>query len=188
MKKSILIILTILASTLVKAQFIKEKSIDASIGIGYTFPYDEVDITGSGFYLQGEYVLTLASWIDVRPYAGVILTKADKLVNAENFPDYQATTNAFFIGGKTRIKAPIPWVAPYIEIGVGASIGSFRTFTPYTDIDKSGVLIHIPWAIGLEIGRKHNFNIAFSYLEHPSAEQVSGAFAVGYSIPLGTKE
>jgi hypothetical protein len=184
MKKSILIVLTVLVSTLAQAQFIKETSIDASIGLGYTFPYDDVNINGSGFYLQGDYVLTLASWIDIRPYAGVILTKADKLENAQDFPDYQTTTNAFFIGGKTRIMAPIPWVSPYIEIGVGASVGAFRTFTPFTDIDKSGLLVHIPWSIGLEIGRHHNFNIAFSYLEHPSAEQVSGAFAVGYSFPL----
>ena len=107
--------------------------------------------------------------------------------NPENFPDYQVSTKAFFLGGKTRIKAPIPWVSPYIEIGVGASIGSFRTFTPGTDIDKSGFLIHMPWSLGLEIGRNHKFDIAVSYLEHPSAEQVCGALAFGYSFPLDGK-
>jgi hypothetical protein len=65
--------------------------------------------------------------------------------------------------------APIPWVSPYIEIGVGASVGTFKNFTPFPDIDKSGVLLHIPLAIGLHIDRHFSFSIAFSYLEHPSA-------------------
>lgn len=117
----------ILASTQVKAQFIKEKSIDVSIGFGVSAPYDDDDVTGSGFYLQGEYVLTITKWIDIRSYAGLILTSADE--NEQNPPEYKSTANAFLIGGKTRITAPIPWVAPYIEFGIGASFGSFETVT-----------------------------------------------------------
>ncbi len=182
MRKTIVIILTILASTQVKAQLIKEKAIDVAIGYGLSAPYDDVDITGSGFYLQGEYVLTLAKWIDVRPYAGLILTKADD--NEQNQPDYKSTANAFLIGGKTRIIAPIPWVAPYVEFGIGASIGSFETVTPFTNINESGLIMHIPFSIGLQLGRKHNFDIAFTYYFHNSVDQFAGAAAFGISIPL----
>ncbi|MCX7548330.1 hypothetical protein OS188_10245 [Xanthomarina sp. F1114] len=185
--KNILVIITIiLTSFQVKAQIIKEKSIDASIGFGLTSPYDDVDITGTGFYLQGEYVLKLASWVDVRPYAGLILTKPQSDDNQEYGPDYKATTKAFLIGGKTRIKAPIPWVAPYIEFGVGASMGSFETYTPYTNLEDNGLIVHIPFSLGLELGKKHNFDVAFTYYYHPSMQQFAGAFAFGLSIPLSS--
>lgn len=183
MKKTIILILTILASAQVKAQLIKEKSLNISIGYGISAPYDDADISGSGFYLQGEYVLDLANWIDIRPYAGLILTKSDT-DNQQNEPNYKVTSNAFLIGTKARIKAPFPWVAPYLEAGVGASIGSFETYTPFTTIDKSGLILHIPFSLGLELGPKHNFDIAFTYYFHPSVEQFSGAAAFGFSFPL----
>lgn len=126
MKNTIAIILTILASIPVNAQLINEKSIDVSIGYGLSAPYDDVDITGDGFYIQGEYVLTLAKWIDIRPYAGLILTKTSTDDNEQGAPAYKSNANAFLIGGKTRITAPIPWVAPYLEIGIGASLGHLK--------------------------------------------------------------
>lgn len=187
MKKNIIFILILLVSIKLKAQLIKNRSIDTSIGYGVSFPHDDVNITGSGLYLQGEYAVALASWIDIRPYAGLILTKAGKFDENYMGPAFKTITNAFLIGGKTRIIAPIPWVAPYIEIGIGASIGSFETYTPYTELKNSGVIFHMPWSIGLELGPQRNFDIAFSYYEHPSMKQFSGALAVGYSFPLSTK-
>lgn len=182
MKKTYLLLLAILAFTQMKAQLIKEKSIDLSIGRGISTPYDDIDIYGYGFYFQGEYVLTIASWIDIRPYAGLILTKS--VDNKREPSEYRSNAQAFLIGGKTRLKAPIPWVAPYIEIGIGASIGSFETITPWTYIEESGVLMHMPISIGLELGPKHNFDVALTYYFHDSAQQFAGAFAVGFSIPL----
>lgn len=182
MKNTYLLIFTFFAFTQAHAQLIKEKAINATIGYGLSAPYDDIDITGNGFYLQGEYVMTLASWIDIRPYAGLILTKS---VENQRMPsEYRSNANAFLIGGKTRIKAPIPWVAPFFELGFGASIGSFETITPWTYIEESGVLMHIPFSIGLELGRKHNFEVAFTYYFHDSAQQFAGAMAVGFSIPL----
>jgi hypothetical protein len=184
MKKLLLLIFTIIASSQVKAQFVKEKSINVSVGLGLSAPTDEFDVIGSGFYLQGEYVVDLKSWIDIRPYAGLILTKAKENKDQQGQANYRSTSNAFLIGGKARIKAPIPWISPYIETGIGASIGSFETITPYTNIDKSGLIPHIPFSLGLELGPKHNFDIAFTYYFHPSAEQFAGAAAFGISFPL----
>jgi hypothetical protein len=47
------------------------------------------------------------------------------------------TSNAFLFCGKTQIKEPTPWVAPYFEIGIGASIGAFETVTPFMNINKT---------------------------------------------------
>lgn len=192
MKKTTVLILMILASLKVNAQFIKKKAIDVSIGYGITVPYDEFDdAVGTGFYLQGEYVMTLASWIDIRPYAGLIVTDiSDKAKNKYSDPYYyapRATSKAFLFGGKTRIKAPIPWVAPYFEIGIGASFGKFITSTPETMLEESGFLFHIPVSLGLELGPNHNFDLAFTYYFHNSVEQYVGAAAIGISIPLGSK-
>ena len=170
------------------AQLLKAKSIDASIGYGLSAPYDEdVDVMGTGFYIQAEYVFEMLSWIDLRPYAGLILTGSKSDNSITNDIDYKVTSHAFLFGGKTRIKAPIPWVAPYIEVGIGASIGTFETVTPFTNIKKTGLLFHVPFSIGFELGRKHNFDIAFTYYYHNSVEQFSGAAAFGFSFPLDDK-
>jgi hypothetical protein len=44
--------------------------------------------------------------------------------------------------------------------------------------------MHIPFTIGLAIGRKHNLDFAFTYYYQPSVEQFSGATAIGFSFPL----
>ncbi|WP_276978778.1 hypothetical protein [Flavobacterium filum] len=75
MKKTVLLFLLLLQSTLI-AQIIKEKSIEASIGFGYVTVNEEIDLEGTGFYMQGEYVLKLKSWFQVRPYFGLIITEA----------------------------------------------------------------------------------------------------------------
>jgi len=184
MKKSFVIILILLVSTQINAQLIKKKSIDASIGLGYSFPNDQSDIYGSGFFMLGEYALSLASWIELRPYTGLILTNTNSDNNELNKADYKSTINAFLLGGKTRIIAPIPWVSPYIEIGIGMSVGSYKNLTLYTNINDNGIVLHIPWSLGLKIGRNHKFDISFSYFEHPSVEQYVGTLAFGWSFPL----
>lgn len=187
MKKTVTIILIIFASAQVKAQLMKENSINISIGYGLSAAYDDVDIFDSGFYVQGEYVKSISKWFDLRPYAGLILIKSNGKDLNQNPTNYESTSNAFLMGGKARITAPIPWVAPYLEAGIGASIGSFKTLTPLTDIDKSGFILHIPFSLGLELGSKHNFDIAFTYYFQPSVEQFAGAAAFGISFPLKNK-
>jgi hypothetical protein len=175
---------TVIFHTTVQAQPRTGEFINVAMGIGASGPSDETDVTGAGFYAQGEYVLGLASWFGVRPYAGVIFTSAEKNDNHPNEPDYKVTSNAFLIGAKVRVLAPIPYVAPYIEIGLGASIGSFVTYTPETNVKSSGVLMHIPFSFGLSVGKKHAVDIAFTYYFHPSVDQFSGAGAVGFTFPL----
>ncbi|KAF2082667.1 hypothetical protein [Flavobacterium sharifuzzamanii] len=185
------IIIIVLFSSHSKAQttgnFIK-----ASIGYGSSSSYyiedygsqEEVDVMGGGLYLQGEYIIGLKSWFSIRPYAGAIFESVDKNQNIQNQPQYKVTTNAFLMGGKVRFCAPIPWVAPFIEGGIGTSIGKFETFTPNVNFNKSDVLLHIPFSIGLAIGRHNNFEIGISGYFHPAAKQSTGVFAVGYTFPL----
>lgn len=181
MKYRLIIILGFLCLQL-SAQQDKQKSIELSVGYGLSLPYDDIDVTGSGFYLQGEYVMPLTKWIDFRPYAGLIFTKESN--DDQVLAPFLATANAGMLGAKARLSAPIKWIAPYIELGLGASIGSFETLTPQTNIDKSGIQFHIPLSFGLQLGPKKNIDVGFLYYFHPGVEQIVGAAAFGISIPL----
>ncbi len=182
----IFLMITFFISNLTNAQPQKGNFIDASIGYGLSAPGDEtdIDITGKGFYAQGEFVFGISKWFGLRPYAGLILTSVDKDNIPQSRTEYKVTSKAFLLGGKTRISAPIPWFAPYFEVGLGLSLGSFTTRTPFTNVTDNGLLLHIPYSIGVALGPKHTFEIEFSYYYHPSVDQYSGAAALGLSFPL----
>jgi|TARA_B110000908_G_scaffold170604_1_gene230674 hypothetical protein len=188
MKKTFLLLIIVLTSNFVEAQFIKEKSINAQIGYGVSAPYNSIDnIADDGFFAQGELILKVASWFELRPYAGFILTNSNGKDLNDNPTNEKAETKAFLLGGKVRVRAPIPWVAPYVEIGIGTSIGKFETLTAFDNIDKSGIIYHIPFSIGLELGKNNNVDLGFTYYFQPSVEQYVGAIAVGITFPLNNK-
>ena len=161
-------------------------SIYVALGVGYSAPDDDSKATGSGFYGAVEYVRPLSRWIGLRPYAGVQITSPD-----DEDPrcaalglDCEVTAKIGFVGAKLRLALPIPYIAPYFEVGAGASVGTLRTLTPETDKEVSGVTAHIPVTLGLAFGSDHNYELAFAYLYHSSADQFDGAVAFGFSIPL----
>ena len=180
----ILILVSVLASNSLKAQPKKGEYINASIGLGLNTSYYEEDGGGSGFYAQAEYAKGITKWIGVRSYAGILLTSGDKTNENGDPTEYRISAKAFSLGGKIRVAAPIPYIAPFIESGIGASIGSFQTYTPSTNLKKNGILMHIPVSLGLAVGRKHSVDIAVSYYFYPSMKQISGALAAGISIPI----
>jgi hypothetical protein len=187
----LILIFSFFFSNLTKAQPRVGKFINASIGIGLSTSdkienygnQDELDVNGDGFYAQGEYIFGLTKWFGLRPYAGFIITSSNG-GNLQNQPEYKVTTKAFFLGGKARICAPIPWIAPFVETGIGTSMGSFQTFTPSTNYKKNTILLQIPFSFGLAIGPKHNVEIAATYFFTPTAGQISGGVAAGFTFPI----
>ncbi|KAF2511848.1 hypothetical protein [Flavobacterium foetidum] len=161
--------------------------IKGSIGFGLTTPHHNEEnlenISGFGFYANAEYVMGLTKWFSIRPYAGAVFTSThdDVIKNPEQ---YKAETNAFFLGGKVRVCAPIPWFAAYLETGIGASIGSFKTYTYHINEKKNGITPHIPISFGLALGRKNKFDIAYSFYSSLAVKQSFGAISAGYSFPL----
>ena len=185
MKKTLILIVIILTSNLVDAQFIKEKAINAQIGFALSTPKNSLGyVVNSGFFAQAEFVLKIASWLEMRPYAGFISIKSNGKDLRNINTSEKAESNAFLLGGKVRVRAPLPWVAPYLEIGIGGSIGEFETIaTPYK-IDKNGIIYQIPISIGLELGRNNNFALGFTYFLQSFVEQHAAAFAIGITFPL----
>ncbi len=187
--KNILILLTlILVVNKSKAQSVPQSFIDAQIGYGVSVPYHSIDnVADGGFFVQGEYGVSWASWAETKAYAGFILTNSNGKDLNNNPTNELAESKAFLLGTKARVRAPVPWVAPYIELGIGASIGKFQTFTAVTNINKSGIIYHIPVSLGLELGPTRSIDLGLAYYFQPTVEQYVGAFALGVSIPLKTK-
>lgn len=169
----------------IKAQFIKEKAIKGKIGFGLSVPYSSVDdVASSGLFLQGEYVMVVKSWLQFITYAGFISTNSEGKDFNGNSTFEKAESTAVFLGGKARVRAPIQYFAPYLEFGLGASIGKFETVTTFNNIEKRGLITHVPFSIGVELGKKHLVDLGFTYYYQEAAKQFSGAFAVGIKIPL----
>lgn len=184
-KKRVLLPLffVVIFSNFTSAQSKKSEFITASIGFGLSAPNDNFKARGTGFYAQGEYIFGLKSWVDIRPYVGLIFTSPSNIDNNPSLSEYKVTSNALMIGGKARILAPIPYFAPYFELGLGASVGSFQTYTAKTNIKKNGIIPHVPFSIGIAVGRNHNFDFKFTYYFQSTVEQFCGAAAIGYSFP-----
>lgn len=163
----------------------KRKVYQRQIGYGLSAPYNSLDdIVDSGFFAQGELVMKVTSWFELRPYAGFVITNSNGKDLNDNPTDEKAETKAALLGGKVRLRGPIPWVAPYLEVGIGVSIGRFETLTFFDNIDRSGIVPHIPFGIGLELGKNNNVDLGFAYYFQPSVEQYTGAFALGITFPL----
>lgn len=160
--------------------------VDGALGYGLSSPYDGSEVRGTGVLAKGEYVYAPSSWAGVRPYGGMVLTWRDQIDVrcVDTGIDCEVTAKIGVLGAKGRLAIPIPWVAPFFELGAGLSFGSLRTRTPEVDRTRSGVLIHVPVSIGLAIGPEHEIEFAFVYYYHPVARQFAGAAALGLSFPL----
>jgi hypothetical protein len=155
-------------------------------GIGVSLPDDEdVDGTGTGGYGEVEYVYRRVAWLTPRAYTGVLITRPRSDCGAGVSP-CDVSSGIFFIGGKLRLMAPIPYVGPFIESGIGLSAGRISTRSGQSvDRTSSGVMYHVPVGLGLAIGPHHEFEISLQYLFHPEQEQISGAVAAGFRFNLG---
>lgn len=80
---------------------------------------------------------------------------------------------------------PIPWVAPFLELGLGGSLGTFSTQDGQAVAETAkGLTYHVPVGLGLALGRRREFELAFQYLFHDAQKQFSGAVALGIQFPL----
>ncbi|MDX1603136.1 MAG: hypothetical protein R3209_08685, partial [Salinimicrobium sediminis] len=76
-------------------------------------------------------------------------------------------------------------VAPYLELGVGSTVGTFETVTAKRKFEKSGIFLHFPVSVGFELGPDHNVTLELTGFLHNSPAQVTGAVAIGLSFPVG---
>lgn len=154
-------------------------------GFGLSIDSEEDhDGVGSGGYLEAEYVYRYIPALTPRAYAGLLMTFPDEDSCANGIPPCDVQSKIFFLGVKLRLMAPIPYVGPFLELGLGASLGYLRTHDLDVDERARGAAVHIPFTLGIAFGRRHDVDVSLQYLVHPSVKQLGGALAIGVAIPL----
>jgi hypothetical protein len=140
--------------------------------------------TGEGGFAEAEYVFRPHSAVSPRLYGGVLITFPNR--NSCATPEFcDVESQIAFLGAKVRLMAPIPYVGPYLELGLGASVGNLRTLDgSMLDETSRGVTFHVPVALGLALGRQHDYDIGFSYLFHLDIKNVGGAVAFGFGFAV----
>ena len=146
---------------------------------------NDEDPYGRGLYLEVDRVWRSNRAIQPTAYAGAVFTAP--FSGSCTHPDDSCNVSAstLFGGGKVRLMLPIPFVGPFLEAGVGMSVGRITTMTGRSDDRQdSGLMLHVPVALGLAMGPDHAYTLVFSYLAYPGKSHVDGAMAVGFDIPL----
>jgi hypothetical protein len=139
---------------------------------------------GTGAYGRADYLFWRDSWFTPALYTGLLLTRSDRDCGAGVVP-CDVSSQLLFAGGRVRFMAPIPYVGPFVELGIGASLGHISTQSgAAADVRWTGATYHIPWAVGVAFGERHEWEIAFEYMVHPEQNQTNGAVAVGFGFRL----
>ena len=164
------------------------RALGLSAGFGFAFPErqgrQDVSGSGTGGYADAEYIFRPASWFSPRLYGGVVFAPPESNCGAGVVP-CDVSARILFAGGKLRLMAPIPYVGPFIELGFGASVGRISTRSGQrVNVTGEGLMYHVPVALGLALGARHQFDVAFQYLFHPAQQEFCGAAAVGLAIGL----
>lgn len=144
-----------------------------------------IDGQGAGGWVEAEYAYQSISWLTPRAYAGALLTRRQPTSCGAGVEPCEVTARIAFAGGKVRLLAPFPWAAPFVESGLGASVGRFRTRSgAAADRSHGGLAYHVPLGLGLLLGRQCGLELCLQYLYHPRQWVTGGALALGLGFYL----
>ena len=160
-------------------------------GLGISFAPDARDGLGLGASLVADYPLVPAVWGGIRLYAGGFASATEESSCPGSVEPCSISSTLAVLGTKVRLLVPIPYVGPYFEVGLGASAGSLETrIGPSGTLDgiderHSGLMLHVPFSVGLAFGARHQHALSFDYFAHPGRDHVAGAFALGIGFGWG---
>jgi len=158
-------------------------SVDA--GYGLSSPTSSSTPGGEGGYAKVEYYLQPSPWFSPRAYAGLLVTFPSR----DSYCDQKGihcdvSAKIGLLGVKGRLTIPIPYVAPFLELGVGTSVGAISTKTELIHKDMAGVTYHFPLALGVSLGEDHNFDLQILFYFHPSEKQANGGIGLGFCFQI----
>jgi hypothetical protein len=155
-------------------------------GVGLVAPESSVNGIGSGAIGGAEYAYQALHWVAPRSYAGVLFAGPGGGCDRGVDP-CELSAEILFAGAKGRLMAPIPYVGPFFEVGLGASAGKLSTrIGADVDTTMSGVDYHVPVGLGIGFGPTHEVQVSFQYLFHPRADVVAGGVVLAYAVVLPT--
>jgi hypothetical protein len=159
------------------------RSLLVSIGLGESAEADGGYGHGSGFYAAGDYVMPAESWLSLRAYAGLILTSPDT-TSCNGVSPCDTSAKIVFGGVKARVMAPIPYVAPFLELGLGLAGGAINRQDSTGDSGTVNFTFQLPLGGGLALGKNNDVDLMLLYLLEPLIGHLDGAFAIGVAITL----
>ena len=144
---------------------------------------DDADVNhglGGGGYVKVAYAYALTEWLSPRAYAGFDITGRGLHCDSCDL------RSALGFGGlAVRLTAPIPWIAPFVEGGIGAAFGTIHTKVDnYVDATYHGGYVQVPFSLGLSVGHHHQADVVLGVLYHPRADQIVYIFGFGIREPL----
>lgn len=154
-------------------------------GLGGSFTLvDDANGTGSGGYVAVEVLSPTYEWVTGSLYGGLFLTWPEGDCGPGVVP-CDLSASIFFLGVKGRVVAPISWVAPFLELGVGISIGRTTTRNgAVVEAEAKGFIPHWLWGLGLAIGPNNEFSLSLQFLEHTRGQQSCALLGAGFAFPL----
>jgi hypothetical protein len=166
-----------------------EKQVQVKGGIAFSIADEDVveraHPAGTGGLVSGELVFKFEPAFSPRVYGGLILTWPDRASCGIGVEPCDVSSKLAFAGVKAHLTVPIPYVAPFVEGGIGGSAGSIATHVgAQYNRSHSGVAYHIPVAVGVALGETHAYEVSISYLYYPSYAHLDGALAFGFAFSL----
>jgi len=99
-----------------------------SLGYGLSASLGNEDLDGGGVWVEGEYGWLVSPWFTPRAFGGMLLTfpnqgsQADQAKCRDAGIACDVSAKIGFLGVKGRVTIPIPYVAPFFELGVGGML------------------------------------------------------------------
>lgn len=142
---------------------------------------------GHGAAVSLEYILNWTRWVDGRLYGGVVFSGPDRGSCGSGVEPCSVSSQIGMAGAKGRLLIPIPWVAPFLEMGAGVSAGSIETrlggrgFRQPLNEDRSGFFVHRQGSLGLAFGRNHQHDVSLdAWLHRPWHIAATLALGIGF--------
>jgi hypothetical protein len=182
-------VLAVLCAIAIISQSTPSRDLAIRLGPGASFYGGEQggpirEVSATGFFLRGDYVFRERSWFAPRLYGGSLDT-GTQLFSCRGAHPCDVHTGVLFVGGALRFVLPIPWIAPFVELGGGPSFGRIATrYGPAVERGRSGVFGHIDFGFGLGLGYYHQLEIGVHLLDHPAMQNIGAGVAVGLAFPL----
>jgi len=159
------------------------RALDIMAGLGVAYPTAAgTDGSAYGFTAEVSYVWFIQRWFSPRVYAGTLITGQG---DCKGHEPCDIGAQVGFAGGLVHLMAPIPWIGPFFEVGLGASAGSIHTIEGgVVDEHHSGLLPHARLGLGLALGEHNNFEVGLRVIDHFTANNIAGGLMIGVRIPL----
>lgn len=188
MRLVLILVGALLVSEVAEAQE-RGHALEPSIAVAGTLSTSddkESEISGDGWLARLEYNLGATSYLAWKPYAGLLMTWGSDDTDPRckrAVVECEATTQAVLLGSKVRLALPIPWFAPFAEVGLGFSLGYSRTETLQNRRHVNGA-INFPLALGVALGPAHSVELSLAMFQLGAARQLALGLSLGFRVPI----